>query len=71
MVVCFKVKQLLCLVVGTQHNTAHTIKGSQVWALGISGYMCTYMYMYMYMIIMIMTFCDGSLESEGNLSTKL
>ena len=52
-------------VVRTQHNTAHTIKGSQVWALGISGCMCTYMmYMYKYMIIMIMTFCDGSLEIE-------
>ena len=52
-------------VVRTKHNTAHTIKGSQVWALGISGYICTYMmYMYKYMIIMIMTFCDGSLEIE-------
>ncbi len=46
--------------------------GSQVWALGISGYMCTYMmYKYKYMIIMITTFCDSSLESEGNLSTTL
>ncbi len=45
------------------HNQG-TIKGSQVWALGISGYMCTYMYMYKYMVIMIMTFCDGSLEIE-------